>query len=119
MPYRRIELCGDAPRAPMRPCKRRAWLPTGSPPAQRRHLPEQAKSVKSQGVRGTESPDSLNNTLKKTENQVSVFSGEVHLGVKQLNCLVGIQPADTTFEQAREAVVVNLTFAAQTLGNAG
>jgi hypothetical protein len=61
-------------------CKRRAWLPTGSPPTQRRHLPEQAKSVKSQGVRGTESPDSPNNTLKKTENQVSVFSGEVHFG---------------------------------------
>src|SRR6266436_3126199 len=41
-------------------------------------LPEQAQSEKSQGVRGTESPDSFNNTLKKTENYVSVFSGELH-----------------------------------------
>ena len=29
-----IELCGDAPRAPMQPCKRRVRPPTGSPPAQ-------------------------------------------------------------------------------------
>jgi hypothetical protein len=29
-------------------------------------------------VRGTESPDSFDNTLNKTENYVSVFSGEVH-----------------------------------------
>src|SRR3982074_3178968 len=46
-------------------------------------LPAQAKSDKSQGVRGTESPDSINQTLKKTEKHVSVFSGEVqtpHLG---------------------------------------
>jgi transposase InsO family protein len=42
-----------------------------------RPLPAQAQSEKSQGVRGTESPDSLNNTLKKTENYVSVFSGEL------------------------------------------
>ena len=41
-------------------------------------LPAQAKSDKSQGVRGTESPDSINQTLKKTEKHVSVFSGEVH-----------------------------------------
>src|ERR1700731_4088451 len=40
-------------------------------------LPAQAKSDKSQGVRGTESPDSINQTLKKTEKHVSVFSGEV------------------------------------------
>ena len=76
MPHRRIELCGDATRAPMRPCKRQVWpLPGGTPawPI----LPEQAQSEKSQGVRGTESPDSFNNTLKKTENYVSVFSGEV------------------------------------------
>src|SRR3974377_1598910 len=39
-------------------------------------LPEQAQSEKFQGVRGTESPDSFDNTLKKTENYVSVFSGE-------------------------------------------
>jgi putative transposase len=36
-----------------------------------------SQSDKSQGVRGTESPDSFNNTLKKTEKLVSVFSGEV------------------------------------------
>src|SRR6202022_2356877 len=40
-------------------------------------LPAQAKSDKSQGVRGTEAPDSINQTLKKTEKHVSVFSGEV------------------------------------------
>jgi len=39
-------------------------------------LPEQAQSEKSQGVRGTESPDFFNNKLKKTENYASVFSGE-------------------------------------------
>src|ERR1700724_3022392 len=41
-------------------------------------LPAQAKSDKSQGVRGTEAPDSINQKLKKTEKHVSVFSGEVH-----------------------------------------
>ena len=41
------------------------------------------------------------------------------LGVHQLNCLVGIRPADTTFEQVKETVVRNLRFAAQTLGDAG
>jgi hydroxypyruvate isomerase len=41
------------------------------------------------------------------------------LGVHQLNCLVGIRPADTTFEQVKETVVGNLRFAAQTLGDAG
>jgi len=40
-------------------------------------LPEQAQSEKSQGVRGTESPDFFNNKLKKTENYASVFSEEV------------------------------------------
>jgi hypothetical protein len=77
--------CGDAPRAPMQPCKRQVWPPPGSPPAQDRSLPEQAQSEKSQGVRGTESwteswtesPDSFDNTVKKTENYVSVFSGEL------------------------------------------
>ena len=60
-------------------------------------LPEQVQSEKSQGVRGTESPDSFDNTLKKTENYVSVFSGEVHtthlLGnelLKDLNLLCGV-----------------------------
>jgi hypothetical protein len=81
MLQRRIELCGDAPPAPMEPCKRRVRAPTGSPPAQGRSLPEQAQSEKSQGVRGTESPDSFDKTLKQAENYVSVFSGgEVHLG---------------------------------------
>src|SRR6266550_8173019 len=73
----RIELCGDAPRAPMQPCKRRVRPPTSSPPAQGRSLPEQVQSEKSQGVRGTESPESFDNTVKKTENYVSVFSGEL------------------------------------------
>jgi len=48
--------------------------PTGPAP----DLPEQAKSVKSQGVRGTESPGSINQTLKGTEKLVFVFfRGEV------------------------------------------
>jgi putative transposase len=51
---------------------------SGRPTGRRPVLPEQAQSGKSQGVRGTESPDSSNNTPKKTENYVSVFSGEVH-----------------------------------------
>jgi putative transposase len=50
---------------------------SGRPTGRRPVLPEQAQSGKSQGVRGTESPDSSNNTPKKTENYVSVFSGEV------------------------------------------
>ena len=41
------------------------------------------------------------------------------LGVHQLNCLVGIQPAHLTLEQAREAAVTNLAFAAQRLGEVG
>src|SRR5437660_8102291 len=77
MLQRRIELCGDAPRAPMQPCKRRVRPPTSSPPAQGRSLPEQAQSEKSQGVRGTESPESFDNTVKKTENYVSDCSGEL------------------------------------------
>jgi len=52
---------------------------SGRPTGRRPVLPEQAQSGKSQGVRGTESPDSSNNTPKKTENYVSVFSGEVQL----------------------------------------
>jgi hypothetical protein len=47
----------------------------GRPTAQGRSLPEQAQSEKSQGVRGTESPDSFDHTLKKTENYVSVCLG--------------------------------------------
>jgi hypothetical protein len=43
-----------------------------------RHLPEQVQSEKSQGIRGTESPDSFDDTVKKTEHYVSVFSGELH-----------------------------------------
>jgi len=53
---------------------------SGRPTGRRPVLPEQAQSGKSQGVRGTESPDSSNNTPKKTENYVSVFSGEVQSG---------------------------------------
>src|SRR6266576_4255819 len=73
---RRIELCGDAPRAPMQPCKRRVWPPPGSPPAQGRSLPEQAQSEKSQGVRGTESPDSSDNTPKKPSIACPFFRGK-------------------------------------------
>ena len=42
------------------------------------HLPAQVKSDKSQGVRGTESPDCSYQTLKKTQQLVSVFLGELH-----------------------------------------
>ena len=41
------------------------------------------------------------------------------LGVRRRNCLAGVQPADTSFNQAREIAVANLAFAAQVLGNAG
>jgi hypothetical protein len=41
-------------------------------------LPAQVKSDKSQGVRGTESPDCSYQTLKKTQQLVSVFLGELH-----------------------------------------
>src|SRR6516162_757146 len=76
MLQRRIELCGDAPRAPMQPCKRRVRPPTGSPPAQGRFPPEQVQSEKSQGVRGTESPDSFDNTPKKPRIMCPFFRGK-------------------------------------------
>ena len=41
-------------------------------------LPAQVKSDKSQGVWGTESPDCSDQTLKKTQQLVSVFLGELH-----------------------------------------
>src|SRR5713101_6058848 len=50
--------------------------PPGGTPGPRPILPEQAQSEKSQGVRGTESPDSFNNTLKKTENTCPFFRGK-------------------------------------------
>jgi hypothetical protein len=40
-------------------------------------LPAQVKSDKSQGVRGTESPDCSYQTLKKTQQLVSVFFGGI------------------------------------------
>src|SRR6516165_7117406 len=76
MLQRRIELCGDAPRAPMQPCRRRVWPPMGSPPAPGRSPPEQAQSEKSQGVRGTESPDSFDNTPKKPRITCPFFRGK-------------------------------------------
>src|SRR6516225_7085893 len=76
MLQRRIELCGDAPRAPMQPCKRRVRPPTGSPPAQGRFPPVQVQSEKSQGVRGTESPDSFDNTPKKPRITCPFFRGK-------------------------------------------
>src|ERR1700731_1776200 len=38
-------------------------------------LPEQVQSDKSQGVRGTESPDSINQTLRKPRNPCPFFRG--------------------------------------------
>src|SRR6516225_1485534 len=76
MLQRRIELCGDAPRAPMQPCKRRVRPPTGSPPPQGRFPPVQVQSEKSQGVRGTESPDSFDNTPKKPRIRCPLFWGK-------------------------------------------
>src|SRR6516164_5529927 len=76
MLQRRIELCGDAPRAPMQPCKRRVRPPTGSPPPQGRFPPVQVQSEKSQGVRGTESPDSFDNTPKKPRIRCPFFRGK-------------------------------------------
>src|SRR5260370_32877324 len=57
-----------------------------------RDLPAQAKSDKSQGVRGTESPDSINQTLKKTEKLVSVFSGEVHTNQHRVGAVTEQRP---------------------------
>jgi hydroxypyruvate isomerase len=41
------------------------------------------------------------------------------LGVKQVNCLAGIKPADVSAEQARATLVANLTYAAAELKKAG
>src|ERR1700746_3023196 len=76
MLHRRIESCGEAPRAPMQPCKRRVRPPTGSPPAHGRSPPEQVQSEKSQGVRGTESPDSFDNKAKKPRITCPFFRGK-------------------------------------------
>src|ERR1700745_3758201 len=59
----------------MQPCKRRVRSPPGSPPAQGRSPPEQAQSEKSQGVQGTESPDSSINTKENRELRVRFFGG--------------------------------------------
>src|SRR6516164_9877955 len=79
MLQRRIELCGDAPRAPLQPCKRRVRPPTGGPPAQGRSTPEQAQSEKSQGVRGTESPDPSITDQRNRELRVRFFGGTTRL----------------------------------------
>jgi hypothetical protein len=74
----------------MQPCKRQVRPPTGSPPAQGRSLPEQAQSEKSQGVRGTESPDSFDNAPRNRELRVRFFGGStvsrtgVNAGIAQL-----------------------------------
>src|ERR1700739_3979716 len=81
MLQRRIELCGDAPRVPMQPCKRQVRPPTGSPPAQGRSLPEQAQSEKSQRVRGTESPGSFDNTAKKPRITCPFFRGNYNAAI--------------------------------------
>jgi hypothetical protein len=54
-----------------------------------RYLPAQAQSVKSQGVRWTESPDSFDKTANKPENYVSVLSGEVHWSLTPRYLLAG------------------------------
>src|SRR6516225_540293 len=79
MLQRRIELCGDAPRAPLQPCKRRVRPPTGGPPAQGRSTPEQAQSEKSQGGRGTESPDPSITDQRNRELRVRFFGGTTHI----------------------------------------
>src|ERR1700751_2433852 len=76
MLQRRLELCGEAPRAPMQPCKRGVRPPTGSPPAHGRSPPEQVQSEKSQGVRGTEAPDSFSNIAKKPRITCPFFRGK-------------------------------------------
>ena len=58
-------------------------------------LPERAQSEKSQGVPGTESPDSSNNTLKKTENFVSVFLGELQFRKLDLSHQPRLDPMAT------------------------
>jgi hypothetical protein len=60
----------------MQPCKRQAWSPTGGPRVATCRSKSKAKNPR--GFGGTESPDSIDDTVKKTENYVSIFSGEVH-----------------------------------------
>ena len=50
-------------------------------------------------------------------DQAILYAGA--LGVKQLNCLVGIMPPDVTREQAQRTLVVNLAYAAAKLKAAG
>ena len=75
MLQRRIELCGDAPRAQMQPCKQQVWPPTASPPAQGWNPPEQVQRVKSQEVRATESPVPLDNSKQNRNLCVRFFGG--------------------------------------------
>jgi len=41
------------------------------------------------------------------------------LGTQRINCLVGIPPAGVSYEQAEEAVIANLSYAAEKLKEAG
>ncbi len=50
-------------------------------------------------------------------DQAILYAGA--LGVKQVNCLVGIVPPGVTQEQAQRTLVANLTFAAAKLKDAG
>jgi len=52
---------------------------SGQPPAQGRSPPQQAQSEKSQGVRGTESPDSFDNTPRNRALRVRFFKGSTEL----------------------------------------
>jgi hypothetical protein len=62
-----------------------------------RCLPAQVKSDKSQGVRGTASPDSSNQTLQKPRQLVSIFLGGNDIILKCLHSRpVGVQLLDSS-----------------------
>jgi hypothetical protein len=70
--------------------------PTGPGPV----LAGASPKRKSQGGRGTESPDSFGNTVKKTENYVPVFSEELHELIPKV--VTGVQFVDGE-EQTQQA----------------
>ena len=57
----------------------RAWRPQVAHRPKGRHLPEQVQSVKSQGVRGTESSDSSHDTVKDNRELRVRFFGELQI----------------------------------------
>jgi hypothetical protein len=73
--HRRIEHCGDAPRAPIRPCRRQLVAASRRPTSPGAGAAGASPKRRIPGVRGTASPDSSNNThapQRSLQNTVAI-----------------------------------------------